>query len=86
MSAPQPGHQMDPWSTGTPAYRACLLGGMIFTFFGVITLLTAVFTEGATLRTVGFVLTGLGLLAHVVGIGLRKRQASQIIRSRKNRA
>ncbi len=83
---PTPPAAFDPWSSGTPAYRACLLGGMIFTFFGVVTLLIAVFTDSAGVRTTGFILTGAGLLAHLVGIGLRRAQAARILRERKNQS
>ncbi|WP_169558513.1 hypothetical protein [Nesterenkonia alba] len=80
--------QMDPWSTGTPAYRAALVTGMGATFLGVVTLITAAFTDSeslaGTLRTTGLVLVGVGLLSHLVGIGLRKRQALQIVRNRKS--
>lgn len=85
--SPPPASQMDPWSTGTPAYRAALLIGMGSTFLGILTAIASVFVDSdsaaGTMRTVGLVLLGVGLLSHVVGIGLRKRQAAQIIRDRR---
>ena len=80
--------QMDPWSTGTAGYRAALLIGMGSTLVGIIVVLAAAFVgsevTASTLRTGGLVLLGIGLVSHVVGIGLRKRQAAQIIRDRKS--
>ncbi|MGO1523755.1 MAG: hypothetical protein ACTHV8_08700 [Nesterenkonia sp.] len=80
--------QMDPWSTGTPGYRAALLTGMGSTLLGIFVVIAAAFVGSAdtasTLRTLGLVLLGIGAVSHVVGIGLRKRQAAQIIRERKS--
>lgn len=80
--------QMDPWSTGTPGYRAALLTGMGGTLLGILVVIAAAFVGSAetasTLRTLGLVLLGVGAVSHVVGIGLRKRQAAQIIRERKS--
>lgn len=78
--------QMDPWSTGTPAYRAALLTGMGGTLLGIIAVIAAAFaaseSAASTIRVTGMVLLGIGLLSHVIGIGLRKRQAAQIIRQK----
>lgn len=76
----------DPWSSGTPAYRAALIIGMAATFLGILGVLTASFTDSVGLRTIGLVLIGTGVLSHLVGIGLRRRQAAQTLRSRKNRS
>lgn len=80
--------QMDPWSTGTHGYRAALLTGMGSTLLGILVVIAAAFVGSAetasTLRTLGLVLLGIGTVSHVVGIGLRKRQAAQIIRERKS--
>lgn len=80
--------QMDPWSTGTPGYRAALLTGMGSTFIGILVVIAAAMTgaeaTASTLRATGLVLIGIGLISHVVGIGLRRRQAAQIIRNRKS--
>lgn len=80
--------QMDPWSTGTPGYRAALLMGMGGTALGIVLVVVAAFVESesaaAATRTAALVILGVGLLSHVVGIGLRKRQAAHIIRDRKN--
>lgn len=73
----------DPWSSGTPAYRAALITGMVATFLGILGVFTAVFTESGGLRTLGLVLIGVGIISHLVGIGLRRRQAAQILRSQK---
>ncbi|GAA1821815.1 hypothetical protein [Nesterenkonia flava] len=90
-SGGRPGHrgQMDPWTTGTPAYRVTLVGGMGLTFAGILAVLAAAFVgaeAASTLRTVGLYLIVAGLLTHVVSIGLRKRQAAQIIRARRDSA
>ncbi|GAA4840532.1 hypothetical protein [Garicola koreensis] len=80
--------QMDPWSTGTPGYRTALLTGMGSTLLGILVVIAAAFVGSAetasTLGTLGLVLLGIGAVSHVVGIGLRKRQAAQIIRERKS--
>lgn len=73
----------DPWSSGTPAYRAALITGMAATFLGILGVFTAAFTESGGLRTLGLVLIGVGIISHLVGIGLRRRQAAQILRSQK---
>lgn len=78
--------QLDPWSTGTPAYRAALVIGMGATFLGILALITAALADLGSLRTTGMILIGAGILSHVVGIGLRKRQATQIIRNRQSAA
>lgn len=79
--------QMDPWSTGTPAYRAALLSGIGGTFIGILVVIAAALVDAestaSTLRATGLVLIGLGLLSHLIGIGLRRRQAAQIIRNRR---
>ena len=79
--------QMDPWSTGTPAYRVALLSGIGGTFIGILVVIAAALVDAestaSTLRTTGLVLIGLGLLSHLIGIGLRRRQAAQIIRNRR---
>lgn len=81
--------QMDPWRTGTPAYRVALVTGMGGTFLGIMVLIVAALvgseSTAATLRTTGLVLIGIGLFSHLVGIGLRRRQAAHIIRDRRNR-
>lgn len=80
--------QMDPWRTGTPGYRAALVTGMASTFLGILAVIAAAVvaaeSTAAVLRTTGLVLIGIGLLSHLVGIGLRRRQAAQIIRNRKS--
>jgi len=80
--------QIDPWSTGTTGYRAALLTGMGATLLGIVVVIAAAFVSSAetasTLRTLGLVVLGIGAASHVVGIGLRKRQATQIIRERKS--
>lgn len=73
----------DPWSSGTPAYRAALITGMVATFLGILGVVTAAFTESGGLRTLGLVLIGVGIISHLVGIGLRRRQAARILRSQK---
>lgn len=79
--------QMDPWSTGTPAYRAALLSGIGGTFIGILVVIAAALVDAestaSTLRATGLVLIGSGLLSHLIGIGLRRRQAAQIIRNRR---
>lgn len=79
--------QMDPWSTGTPAYRVALLSGIGGTFIGILVVIAAALVDAestaSTLRATGLVLIGLGLLSHLIGIGLRRRQAAQIIRNRR---
>jgi uncharacterized membrane protein HdeD (DUF308 family) len=74
----------DPWTSGTPAYRAALIAGMACSLFGILTLVFAAVTDSTLFRTVGIVLIGVGILSHVTGIGLRKRQALHIIRERKS--
>lgn len=80
--------QMDPWSTGTTGYRAALLTGMGGTLLGIFVVIAAAFLgsedTASTLRVLGLVLLGIGAVSHVVGIGLRKRQAAQIIREGKS--
>lgn len=79
--------QMDPWSTGTPAYRVALLSGIGGTFIGILVVIAAALVDAestaSTLRATGLVLIGSGLLSHLIGIGLRRRQAAQIIRNRR---
>lgn len=74
----------DPWNSGTGAYRAALVTGMAATFLGILAVIAAAFTDSAPVRTAGLVLIGVGILSHLVGIGLRRRQAVRILRSRKN--
>ena len=77
--------QMDPWSTGTPGYRRALITGMAGSGMGVLCLvLAAVISEDGfgTLRTLGAVLIGVGIVAHLTGLVLRKRQAASIVRNR----
>ncbi|TLP77074.1 hypothetical protein [Nesterenkonia sphaerica] len=74
----------DPWASGTPAYRAALVTGMVCSFVGVVILVVAAMNDSSAFRTIGIVLICLGLVSHVTGIGLRKRQALHIIRERKS--
>ena len=74
--------QMDPWSTGTPAYRAALIIGMAGSLTGIILIVVSGMQNSSALQTAGLVVLGVGMVSHLVGIGLRKRQAAQIIRAR----
>lgn len=74
----------DPWTSGTPAYRAALITGMACSFLGILILILSVVADSGAARTSGLVLIGAGILSHVIGIGLRKRQAVHTIRERKS--
>ncbi|WP_120005876.1 hypothetical protein [Nesterenkonia muleiensis] len=74
----------DPWNSGTPAYRAALVTGMVSTFVGILAVIAAAFMDSGPVRIVGIVLIGAGVLSHLVGIGLRRRQAVRILRERKS--
>ncbi|WP_150461810.1 hypothetical protein [Nesterenkonia ebinurensis] len=74
----------DPWTSGTRAYRAALILGMAVTFLGIIAVIAASLTDSTVLRNTGLGLIGAGILSHLTGIGLRRRQAAQILRDRKN--
>lgn len=74
----------DPWNSGTPAYRAALIAGMACSFLGILTLIFAAVADSGLARTTGIVLIAAGIISHVTGIGLRKRQAVHIIRERKS--
>lgn len=76
----------DPWTNGTPGYRAALVVGMGATALGIVVVIIAAFAPdaaAATFRTIGLVLLGLGILSHLFGLLLRRRQAAQIIRARR---
>ncbi|WP_258933919.1 hypothetical protein [Nesterenkonia pannonica] len=74
--------QMDPWSTGTTAYRAALIIGMAKSLIGIILIVASGMTDTPALQSVGLVTLGIGMVSHLVGIGLRKRQAAHMIRAR----
>lgn len=74
----------DPWTSGTRAYRVALIVGMAATFLGIIAVIAAAPADSAILRNSGLGLIGAGILSHLTGIGLRRRQAAQILRNRKN--
>ncbi|GAB3850712.1 hypothetical protein [Nesterenkonia populi] len=74
--------QMDPWSTGTPAYRAALVIGMAGSLIGIILIVVSGIQNSSALQTAGLVVLGVGMVSHLVGIGLRKGQAARIIRKR----
>jgi len=76
----------DPWSTGTQAYRICLVTGMLGSAIGVILVVIAALVGdaalAATLRSIGLVALGIGILSHLIAIGLRRRQAVHIMSRR----
>ncbi|KUG60587.1 hypothetical protein [Nesterenkonia jeotgali] len=76
----------DPWNSGTRAYRVTLVVGMACTAVGVILVILAAMLDSAeattALRSIGLVLLGAGILSHLISIGLRRRQAVQILSRR----
>ncbi|GAA1149016.1 hypothetical protein [Nesterenkonia lutea] len=76
----------NPWTSGTRAYRVTLVTGMAATGTGVILVILAAvldLQEGAdSLRRFGMVCLGAGILSHLIAIGLRRRQAVQILSRR----
>ncbi|PRZ18385.1 hypothetical protein [Nesterenkonia sandarakina] len=76
----------DPWSSGTRAYRVTLVLGMASTAVGVTLVVLAMLrdsgeTAGA-LSSTGLVFLGVGILSHLISIGLRRRQAVQFLSRR----
>ncbi|MCH8560574.1 hypothetical protein LTH96_09185 [Nesterenkonia sp. LB17] len=76
----------DPWTSGTRAYRVTLVLGMASTAVGVILVVLATLLDAAettdALRSTGLVFLGVGILSHLIAIGLRRRQAAQILSRR----
>ena len=76
----------DPWSSGTRAYRVTLVLGMASTAVGVILVVLASLVDAAetttTLRNMGLVFLAVGILSHLISIGLRRRQAVQLLSRR----
>lgn len=76
----------DPWSSGTRAYRVTLVLGMASTAVGVILVVLAALLDAeemtAALQRTGLVFLGAGILSHLIAIGLRRRQAAQILSRR----
>ncbi len=76
----------DPWSSGTRSYRVTLVLGMASTAVGVTLVVLAMLrdsgeTTGA-LSSTGLVFLGVGILSHLISIGLRRRQAVQFLSRR----
>lgn len=76
----------DPWSSGTRAYRVTLVLGMASTGVGVLLVVLATLLDAAettdALRSMGLIFLGAGIMSHLIAIGLRRRQAAQILSRR----
>ncbi|MBE1515388.1 hypothetical protein [Nesterenkonia halotolerans] len=76
----------DPWSSGTRAYRVTLVTGMAATGIGVVLVILAAVMEPAdgagSLRSFGLFCLAAGILSHLIAIGLRRRQAAQVLSRR----
>ncbi|GAB3184796.1 hypothetical protein GCM10027060_22570 [Nesterenkonia halophila] len=74
MSSPSrpPGSAPDPWAGGSTAYRATLVAGMLLLAAGVV---AAILTASGAADAVApaAVLLGLGILLHLISIGVRMR-------------
>lgn len=86
MSSPSrpPGTAPDPWAGGSSAYRVTLVAGMLLLAVGVVAaILTAVGAVDAVAPAV--VLLGLGILLHLISIGVRMRDARTALAAERTR-
>ncbi|MDR8019768.1 hypothetical protein [Nesterenkonia aerolata] len=77
---------LDPWSRGSTAYRVTVLLAFGLTFLGVIMVVIHLAGGGSSVPAVPIAVLGAGLLLHLIGTGIRMRDAKRNLQNRKGSA
>ncbi|MCH6469248.1 DUF3188 domain-containing protein [Sinomonas terrae] len=68
------------WETAPPLYKKVVLSGMAFLGVGIILNIVANLSHVTWLLYASLVIIGVGLVAHLFGIGIRAREMRRRIR------
>jgi len=75
----------DFWETAPPAYKYAVFGGMGLTAIGIIIIVVGAVSSTPALTFVGLPFVGVGLVAHMVSLGLRARAVRKSLREAEQR-
>lgn len=75
----------DFWETAPPAYKYAVFGGMGLTAIGIIIIVVGAVSSTPALTFVGLPFVGVGLVAHMVSLGLRARDVRKSLREAEQR-
>ncbi|WP_287932692.1 DUF3188 domain-containing protein [Arthrobacter sp.] len=70
----------DFWETAPPAYKYAVFGGMGLTALGIIIIIIGAVTSTPHLTFVGLPFIGVGLIAHMVSLGVRSRAVRKALK------
>lgn len=70
----------DFWETAPPAYKYAVFGGMGLTALGIIIIIIGAVTSTPQLTFVGLPFIGVGLIAHMVSLGVRSRAVRKALK------
>ncbi|MEA5453546.1 hypothetical protein SPF06_02305 [Sinomonas sp. JGH33] len=70
------------WENASPLYKGVVLSGMAFLAVGLILSLTANLAHITWLLYASMAIIGVGLVTHLVGLGIRSRDARRRARER----
>lgn len=70
----------DFWETAPPAYKYAVFGGMGLTALGIIIIVIGAVTSTPQLTFVGLPFIGVGLIAHMVSLGVRSRAVRKALK------
>lgn len=70
----------DFWETAPPLYKKVVLSGMVFLGVGIILNIVANLSNLVWLLYASLVVIGVGLVAHLSGIGIRAREMRRRLR------
>ncbi|RAN77608.1 hypothetical protein B5P43_19335 [Bacillus sp. SRB_336] len=71
----------DFWETAPPAYKYAVFGGMGLTALGIIIIIIGAVTSTPYLTFVGLPFIGVGLIAHMVSLGVRSRAVRKALKA-----
>jgi len=75
----------DFWETAPPAYKYAVFGGMGLTAIGIIIIVVGAVSSTPALTFVGLPFVGVGLVAHMVSLGLRARAVRKSLKEAEQR-
>lgn len=70
----------DFWETAPPAYKYAVFGGMGLTALGIVIIVIGAVTSTPQLTFVGLPFIGVGLIAHMVSLGVRSRAVRKALK------
>lgn len=75
----------DFWETAPPAYKYVVFGGMGLTFIGIVIMIIGAITATPTMTFVALAFIGVGLLTHMVSLGLRGHNVRKELKAAEKR-